>query len=166
MDPRIPTAFIQDLTMAKVPALKIVSETRCKIAAIPTITRFFVVQYRESGNMTVELIDTESGESRCSEGEEGVDGGGGAGRVSDHPDAAYLERFLAPPYGSSLSLETRRRLAQRPVFLCRSVTSYRRRVRHRIVPRPKQEERCVFYHRCYIIQFCGSEMSIPDPKQQ
>jgi hypothetical protein len=108
---------------------------------------FFVVQYRESGNMTVELIDTESGESRCSEGEEGGDGGGGGGRASDHPDAAYLERFLAPPFGCSLSLETRRRLAQRPVFLCRSVTSYRRRVRHRIVPRPKQEERFVFQYR-------------------
>ncbi len=101
--------------------------------------------------MTVELIDTESGESRCSEGEEGGDGGG-AGRASDHPDAAYLERFLAPPFGCSLSLETRRRLAQRPVFLCRSVTSYRRRVRHRIVPRPKQEERFVFQYRSLIIQ--------------
>ena len=84
--------------------------------------------------MTVELIDTESGESRCSEGEEG-EGGGGA---PDHPDA-FLERFLAPP--GSLCEETRRRLAEKPVFLCRSVHSYRRNVRHRLVPRPKPEER-------------------------
>jgi hypothetical protein len=99
------------------------------------IVPIYLLQYRESGDMTVELIDTESGESRCSDGEEG----GGA----DNTDA-FMERFLAPP--GSLSLETRRRLEQKPVFLCRSVHSYRRSVRHRIVPRPVVENRWVFFN--------------------
>jgi hypothetical protein len=85
--------------------------------------------------MTVELIDTEGGESRCSDGEEGE---GGAGTATDHPDA-FLERFLAPP--GSICPETRQRLAEKPVFLCRSVHSYRRRVRHKLVPRQKPEAR-------------------------
>ena len=70
--------------------------------------------------MWIELLDTDSD---CRGGSEAEDG--------ENPDS-YLDRFL----GMSISDEARSHLSKKPVFLCRSVRRYRKKTRHRIVPRP------------------------------
>ena len=89
---------------------------------------FKIVVYRESGQLTVELLDTES-ESRNGSEEEAEEED--KVRVSQQ----NVERFLAP--GETVSQETKSHLVQKPVFLARSVRSYRRKTRHRLVPRPE-----------------------------
>ena len=80
-------------------------------------------QYRESGKVSIELLDTDS-ESRGVSEEEGEGG-----------DPAFLHRFL----GMTVSEEARNHLAKKPVFLCRSVRRYRKSTRHKVVPRPEKE---------------------------
>jgi len=94
---------------------------------------FKVVLYRDSGELTIELLDTET------------ESGGGSEDGEDEEDSKddrqrqleqYVSRFLGPgdPLGS-LSSCTIAHLARKPVFLSRSVRRYRAKTRHKIVPR-------------------------------
>merc|ERR1712079_866915 len=86
------------------------------------------------GTMTVELLDTET-ESRNGsekEEEEGKD-------EKQQQLEAYVARFLGPGEPMTLSPCTVSHLARKPVFLSRSVRSYRAKTRHKIVPRQNSE---------------------------
>jgi len=95
---------------------------------------FKIIFYKNSGQLTVELLDTENGSRHGSEGEgdEEEEKNGDDKRL-----AKYVERFITP--GDSVAEDTRSHLARKPVFLARSVRSYRRNTRHRLVPRPVKE---------------------------
>ena len=99
--------------------------------------------------MTIELLDTDSEtrEGSEAEGENGgkaADGGGkdGGGDDSTTPHQsshAYLADFLSSTGGGmKISDEARAHLNLKPVFLRRSVRQYRKRNRHKLVPRPQQ----------------------------
>jgi len=92
---------------------------------------FKVIFYKNSGQLTMELLDTENGSRHGSEGEgdeEEEKNGEEGGRL-----AKYVERFTNP--GEAIAEDTRSHLARKPVFLARSVRAYRRNTRHRLVPR-------------------------------
>jgi len=105
---------------------------------------FKIIFYRESGKVSLELMDTDSSETRDGSGEdEGTeDGAGGTagteGSATTNPDA-FLSNFL----GMKISEEARNHFNLKPVFLRRSVRQYRKRNRHKIVQRPdkKPEDR-------------------------
>jgi len=107
---------------------------------------FKIVLYRDSANMTVELLDTET-ESRQGNSEaEEEDEEDEEGKPDQHQLEQYVARFLGPGDQSvnSLCPNTMLHLARKPVFLSRSVRSYRAKTRHKIVPRPivnEKEER-------------------------
>ena len=95
----------------------------------------YFVKYRESGRMTLELLDTDSDSRGGSDNDEEGE--------TENPDS-YLDRFL----GMSISDEARNHLSKKPVFLCRSVRRYRKNTRHKIVPRPEKdttEERYIHF---------------------
>ena len=107
---------------------------------------FKIVLYRDSSNMTVELLDTEN-ESRQegSDAEEEDDEDDEAKQEQQQQLEQYVSRFLGPGEPSlTLCSSTMAHLARKPVFLSRSVRSYRAKTRHKIVPRPapkvEQEE--------------------------
>ena len=81
----------------------------------------------------MELLDTENGSRHGSDGD---DDDKKAENASTRLEQ-YVERFIAP--GDTVSEETRAHLARKPVFLARSVRSYRRSTQHRLVPRPPKE---------------------------
>ena len=93
--------------------------------------------------MTVELLDTET-ESRQgnSEAEEEEDDDE-EGKQDQHQLEQYVARFLGPGEQNvnSLCPNTMVHLARKPVFLSRSVRSYRAKTRHKIVPRPIATEK-------------------------
>ena len=93
--------------------------------------------------MTVELLDTET-ESRQgnSEAEEEEDDDE-EGKQDQHQLEQYVARFLGPGEQNvnSLCPNTMVHLARKPVFLSRSVRSYRAKTRHKIVPRPIAKEK-------------------------
>ena len=103
---------------------------------------FKIVLYRDSSNMTVELLDTET-ESRLGgtdiDEEEDDDEDG---KPDQQQLEQYVARFLGPGEPSlTLSPSTMAHLARKPVFLSRSVRSYRAKTRHKIVPRPAANEK-------------------------
>ena len=114
------------------------------ISSIWYIWLYISFQYRESGKVSLELMDTDSSETRDGSGEdEGTeDGAGGTagteGSATTNPDA-FLSNFL----GMKISEEARNHFNLKPVFLRRSVRQYRKRNRHKIVQRPdkKPEDR-------------------------
>merc|ERR1719309_914861 len=98
---------------------------------------FKIVLYRDSSNMTVELLDTETESRQGSEQEEDEEEG------KQQQLSQYVARFLGPGEPSlTLCPSTMAHLARKPVFLSRLVRSYRAKTRHKIVPRPqlKKEE--------------------------
>ena len=106
--------------------------TVCFMSA--TVSEVVVLQYRDRGAVTVELLDTESESVRG--GSEGEEEEGEAGKEEKQQQLeAYVARFLGPGEPLSLSPCTVTHLARKPVFLSRSVKSYRAKTRHRIVPR-------------------------------
>jgi len=84
---------------------------------------FKLVVFRESGNVMIELLDTDSDSRGGSDGDEDND--------QENHDA-FLDIFL----GMSISDEARNHLSKKPIFLPRSVRKYRKSTRHKIVPRP------------------------------
>jgi len=106
-----PDRYLNELTYQK-KAEKLLTDENC----------FKILMFRESGKMTIELLDTDSTESRG---------------VSDNDDEAdtpdtILDTFL----GMSISREAKNHLTKKPIFLRRSVRRYRKNTRHKIVPRP------------------------------
>ena len=85
--------------------------------------------------MTVELLDTETESRNGSENEEEEEGKDEKQQQLE----AYVARFLGPGEPMTLSPCTVSHLARKPVFLSRSVRSYRAKTRHKIVPRQVQE---------------------------
>ena len=100
-------------------------------------------QYRDSANMTVELLDTETesrqGNSEAEEEDEDEE----EGKQDQQQLEQYVARFLGPGEQNvnSLCPNTMVHLARKPVFLSRSVRSYRAKTRHKIVPRPIAKEK-------------------------
>eukprot|EP00090_Calanus_glacialis_P031781 TRINITY_DN52800_c0_g1_i1.p1 TRINITY_DN52800_c0_g1~~TRINITY_DN52800_c0_g1_i1.p1 ORF type:complete len:1465 (-),score=323.77 TRINITY_DN52800_c0_g1_i1:648-5042(-) len=92
---------------------------------------FKIVLYRDRGTMTVELLDTETESRNGSENEEEEEGKDEKQQQLE----AYVARFLGPGEPMTLSPCTVSHLARKPVFLSRSVRSYRAKTRHKIVPR-------------------------------
>jgi paired amphipathic helix protein Sin3a len=92
---------------------------------------FKIVLYRDRGTMTVELLDTETESRNGSENEEEEEGKDEKQQQLE----AYVARFLGPGEPMTLSPCTVSHLARKPVFLTRSVRSYRAKTRHKIVPR-------------------------------
>jgi len=93
--------------------------------------------------MTVELLDTET-ESRQGNSEaEEEDEDDEEGKQDQHQLEQYVARFLGPGEQNvnSLCPNTMVHLARKPVFLSRSVRSYRAKTRHKIVPRPIAKEK-------------------------
>ena len=81
--------------------------------------------------MCFELLDTETDSRQGSEAEEDED-------TKDEKQQqleSYVSRFLGPGEPLTLSPVTVTHLAKKPVFLARSVKSYRAKTRHKIVPR-------------------------------
>jgi paired amphipathic helix protein Sin3a len=103
---------------------------------------FKIVLYRDSSNMTVELLDTET-ESRQGGSEVEEEDEDEEERKQDQQQLEqYVARFLGPGEPSlTLSTSTMAHLARKPVFLSRSVRNYRSKTRHKIVPRPAAKEK-------------------------
>ena len=85
--------------------------------------------------MTVELLDTESDSNNGSENEEEEE----SKDEKQQQLESYVARFLGPGEPMTLSPCTVSHLARKPVFLSRSVRSYRAKTRHKIVPRQNSE---------------------------
>ena len=88
--------------------------------------------------MTVELLDTETESRNGSENEEEEEEGKDE---KQQQLEAYVARFLGPGEPMTLSSCTVSHLARKPVFLSRSVRSYRAKTRHKIVPRQQEQEK-------------------------
>ena len=115
----------------------------CSTLIPEQITHINFFQYRDSANMTVELLDTET-ESRQGNSEaEEEDEDDEEGKQDRHQLEQYVARFLGPGEQNvnSLCPNTMVHLARKPVFLSRSVRSYRAKTRHKIVPRPIANEK-------------------------
>ena len=91
--------------------------------------------------MTIELLDTES-ESRQGGSEAEEEDDDEEGKQDQQRLEQYVARFLGPGEPSlTLCTSTMVHLARKPVFLSRSVRSYRSKTRHKIVPRPPPSEK-------------------------
>ena len=120
---------------------KILADENCfkivlvRINAFKLSVHISYFQYRDRGTMTVELLDTETESRNGSENEEEEEGKDEKQQQLE----AYVARFLGPGEPMTLSPCTVSHLARKPVFLSRSVRSYRAKTRHKIVPRQVQE---------------------------
>ena len=81
--------------------------------------------------MCFELLDTETDSRNGSENEEDDENKDEKQQQLE----SYIARFLGPGEPLTLSPVTVSHLAKKPVFLARSVKSYRAKTRHKIVPR-------------------------------
>ena len=81
--------------------------------------------------MCFELLDTETDSRNGSDNEDEDDNKGEKQQQLE----SYIARFLGPGEPLTLSPVTMTHLAKKPVFLARSVKSYRAKTRHKIVPR-------------------------------
>ena len=90
------------------------------------------IQCRESGSVTIELLDTDSETREGSEEGDDMDQGGST--TNEDKAQAFLTNFL----GMKISEEARQHFNLKPVFLRRSVRQYRKRNRHKLVPRPEK----------------------------
>jgi len=89
---------------------------------------FKIIFYRDSGRVTIELLDTDSADTREASDAEAED-------EPTNQDAA-LENLLGP----HISEDAKSHFLEKPVFLMRSVRQYRRKNRHKLVPRPAKPE--------------------------
>jgi len=93
---------------------------------------FKMIFCRESGSVTIELLDTDSETREGSEEGDDMDQGGST--TNEDKAQAFLTNFL----GMKISEEARQHFNLKPVFLRRSVRQYRKRNRHKLVPRPEK----------------------------
>jgi len=91
---------------------------------------FKIIFYRDNGRVTIELLDTDSAETR-----EGSEGDADADDEPSNQDGA-LDNLIGP----HISEDAQAHLLVKPVFLMRSVRQYRRKNRHKLVPRPAKPQ--------------------------